>query len=195
MTAHLLTMYLAEIKFLVQADWSGEEYPGQIKKFLHLRLKHYGYPDIKLNDKSAKDSLKNNQVNRGEWIPLLMSCFDKQVVPLGLKIVYLSLGDDEYNIALVPQDWFEKVKSQSVDGHFVISDSSVWKIEILEIGNNRTTAMALLKKHFNIPLSEIKAFISVLPIFIGRGSEKETLKLKDEYERAGCVVRLSKCEE
>ena len=195
LTASLLTMYLAEIKFLVQADWSGEEYPGQIKKFLHQRLKHYGYPDIKLNDKSAKDSLKNKQVKRGEWIPLLMRCFDKQVMPLGLKIVYLSLGDDEYNIALVPQDWFEIAKSQSVEGHFEISDTSVWEIEIAEIGIKRTAAMALLKKHFNVPLSEIKTFISVLPIFIGRGSEKEILRLKDEYERAGCVVRLSKCEE
>ena len=191
----LSVQYLTEIKFAMSIDWSGEEYQGQIKKFLHSRLKHYGYSDIKLNDSAIKNKLKNNEVKRGEWIPLLLNCFDKQVAFANLKIANLSLGDDEYNIALVPYDWFVKMNKAVIDGYLEVTDTSIWELKILEIGENKAKAMILLKSRFNVALSEIKDFISVLPIDLGRGSEKQLLKLKHEYEQAGCKMQLDKCDE
>ena len=225
LSSWLIVMYLVEAKYVLSVDWSGEEYPGQIKRFLHARLKHYGHTDIKLNDKIAKKKLDNNEVRRGEWIPLLLHCFDSQVMPLGLKIAILSLGDDEYNIFLVPNDWFEQMENLKISEYGKIIDAKDWHVDFDEIVNNiksRSTAtdtsfspektkgewelsivsisenksavMILLRKKFNIALSEIKNFISTVPVFLGRGSEKQLLELKNEFEQIGCVMLLKKCD-
>jgi len=192
---HLTIMYLAKIKCVLSVDWSGEEHNGMIKRFLHIRLKHYGHSQMKLNDRKPKMKLKSGDFKRGDYIPLLMSCFEKQVATVGLKIASLDLGADEYNIALVPQEWFEKMENVTVEGNFAISDTTVWQLSILKIGGKKATVMSLLKKRFNVPLSEIKDFISDLPIVLGKGSKQELLKLKIEYEEIGCVMELIKCED
>ncbi|MGE6259954.1 hypothetical protein ACQKCU_19090 [Heyndrickxia sporothermodurans] len=79
MEVHTLIYYLIMIRYIEITDWSGEKYPGQIKRLLHSRLKQYGYSNIKLNDTAVKRKLQNNQVKRREYIPLLLNCFDNQV--------------------------------------------------------------------------------------------------------------------
>jgi len=55
--------------------------------------------------------------------------------------------------------------------------------------------MGMLKKRFDVSLSEIKDFVSNLPIILGRGSKGRLLGLKAEYEQAGCVMELVECVE
>ena len=191
----LTIMYLSKIKCVKNVDWSGEEQAGEIKRFLHLRLKHYGYLHMNLNDKIPKKKLKNGELKRGEYVPLLMRCFEEQVAAVGLKVVSLDLGHDEYNIALVPETWFEKMENVEVEGYLEISDTTIWELSILQIGDKRTTIMSLLKKRFDVPLSEIKDFIIDLPIVLGKGSKKEMLKLKIQYEQVGCTMQLMECME
>ena len=186
----LIIMYLTKIKCVKNIDWSGEEQVGEIKRFLHLRLKHYGHSQIVLNDKIPKKKLKSGILKRGEYVPLLMRCFEEQVSAVGLKVVSFDLGCDEYNIALVPKTWFTKMENAVVEGYFEVSDTTIWELSILQIGNNRAAAMSLLKKRFDIPLLEIKDFISNLPIVLGKGSKKEMLKLKMQYEQVGCTMQL-----
>ncbi|GIN84384.1 hypothetical protein J6TS2_07700 [Heyndrickxia sporothermodurans] len=190
---HTLIYYLFMIRYIEITDWSGEKYPGQIKRFLHSRLKQYGYSNIKLNDTAVKRKLQNNQVKRGEYIPLLLNCFDNQVRQLGLKIAIFDNGFDEYNIALVPIDMFIKMENEVTDCE--VTDTILWSLHILQISEKRSDAMHLLRKKLDIPLLEIKNFISTLPICVGMGLKRELIKLKLEYEQANCIMLMEECSE
>ncbi|MEK4425054.1 DUF6630 family protein [Solibacillus sp. FSL K6-1523] len=190
---HTLIFYLSIIRYVETTDWSGEEYPGQIKRFLHSRLKQYGYSNIKLNDTTIKRKLQHNQVKRGEYIPLLLNCFDNQVRQFGLKIAILEGDFDEYNIALVPMDLFMKMENEVTDCN--VTDTNIWSLHILQIGEKRSNAMHLLRKNLDVPLLEVKNFISTLPICVGIGSKRELIKLKLEYELANCIMLLEKYRE
>jgi ribosomal protein L7/L12 len=195
-TPLLAVMYLAETKYVLPVDWSGEKEPDQIKNFLYMRLRQHGYFDVELSDDIPKGKLKNNKIERGEWIPLLLNCFDKQIEPLGLKVAQISVGDDEYNIALVSEDWFMQMKNETAEGYyFEVTDTNLWELSIIDIGENKNAVIALLRKRFDISLSDVKKFITDLPILLGKDSEKQLLKLKHEYEQVGCVMRLSICDD
>lgn len=193
MEIHTLIYYLFMIRYIETTDWSGEKYPGQIKRFLHSRLKQYGYSNIKLNDKAVKRKLQHNQVKRGEYIPLLLNCYDNQVRQLGLKIAIFDNGFDEYNIALVPMDLFMKLENEVTDCE--VTDTIIWSLHILQISEKRSDAMHLLRKKLGIPLLEVKNFISTLPICVGTGLKRELIELKLEYEQANCIMLLEEFSE
>jgi hypothetical protein len=119
----LLMMYLVDVEVVLPVDWSGEEDPGQIKKHLRSRLKHCGQPDVKLSAREANHKLEHGEVRRGEWVPLLMHCFDRQVAQVGLRVVSFDLGADEYNIALVPDTWLTQMQGVQFKGYFRITSA------------------------------------------------------------------------
>jgi len=193
-SVNIFIFYLTWIKIVEQTDWGGEENPGQIKRFLHSRLKKYGYMNVKLNDNIVKKMLANNQIERGEYIPMLLNCFDKQTLKLGLKTAVFDVGSDEYNIALIPLELFVTMENGIDDGYLRVCDTTIWELFVTGIVGDRIAAMRILMKKLNIPLSEIKTFITSFPIYIEKGMKEEIEKLKAEYEHAGCSAVIKEVE-
>ncbi len=183
--------YLRGIKAVETTDWSGEEYPGQIKKFLHARLKCFGRPDVKLNHSAVKSMLESGLIKRGEYVPLLLNCFDEQIRrSTNLKIAVINDGSDSYHITLIPQELFAAMENGVTDAR--VEDTAIWDLYITQFGESRTAAMSLLRKKLNISLAEIKAAMAKTPIFVGKGMKTPIVELKGEYEKAGCVMLMEK---
>jgi len=117
-------------------------------------------------------------------------------VYINVEMVYPDCNDKARAFRLnKPEDiamsmWFEEV-GQYIEGH--PENLITWELHILHIGNMKTEVMKLLRKDCNIPLPEIKSYISKLPILAGKGSELEISRLASSYENIGCTVSIKQC--
>lgn len=71
-------------------DWSGEEYPGQVKRSITMMLKHYGIEHFLWNTKKFEASLDWEKIHRGDYLPLLFRDMNMQLNKDGYAIVFVT---------------------------------------------------------------------------------------------------------
>jgi len=179
--------YMVARGFFVAVDWSGEEYPGQIKKFLHQRVKAMGITDLKLNDNELRKSVNEWKIQRGDHIPLLLQLFEKQLSDFGVHIVIADEGVDEYRITLV-----ENSSITLFDGEICENISfelpTLYKLLINEIDSGKRANMMLyLKKKLNLETKQARLIVDELPIEICIDTKSSIIKTENLLRNHGAT--------
>jgi hypothetical protein len=137
---------------------------------------------------------------RGTWKPIkiadtlkhleqIMKTITENAKNLPFALNSLSLGVDLQNEfwSEVNQSCAEFIELDTTDD----ADLTWYNLHIIEIGENRVSVMNLLRKLHDIPLSEIKKFMSQLPIFVCAGLKNNVVYWKEAYEQSGCVMQMT----
>lgn len=139
-------------------DWSGEEYPGQVKRSITMMLKNYGIERFLWNTKKFEDSLDWNKVRRGDYLPLLFRAMNIQLNKDGYSIAFCDTKSDCFHYTILPTVEFMQFDNTELDDCLTIISPKIYNIYLTDKGNELSKIMLYLKKKFSVPLSEIKQF-------------------------------------
>lgn len=113
---HTALQYLLDEHILLMVDWKGEEQEFMIGRFLQQRISVLA-PGNKLNIEAPYAKLRAEQSKGnflpGDAVPFLLKQFQKQLKPVGLAIVLLDSGNDNYYIGLSLQGDLKKITSNN----------------------------------------------------------------------------------
>ena len=187
-SAQLAIEYMIGNLYFSTVDWSGEEYPGQVKKYLNQRLKAMGITNVKLDDKKLRKTVNEGKVKRGEHIPLLFQLFENQLTQFDIHILIINLEvDDEYKFTIVDNshiDLFDGTNCAEISFELPV----LYKIYLDEIDNGKRVDMILhLKKTMEIETKQARLIVDKLPIEIVVGWKSTVEKAKKLLEDSGAT--------
>jgi hypothetical protein len=160
----LFLAFASHYRYIYSVDWSGEEYPGQIKRAignmlkLHFNIKAYKWKKVAIN-------LQN--IKRGDYLPLLFKVLNNDLEDNGFSVGFFDTGDDEYHYFLMKTEDF-RIISELHDSNLKILDTKTYQLYL--IGGYSPKILLYLKNKFAIPLNEIKSFIAKDDILVGSGN-------------------------
>ncbi len=182
---YLFEVYANNLNKVFSLDWSGEEYQGQLKGCLTKMLKTYGEQTFKWSLQKFESSINFSKLDKGDYIALLFSAFDKEIEKIGYQLVFIEMYDDEYHYTILEKEKIERallIKGEN----FEIYDSKFYEIYITNVGESKSKVMLYLKSKHNIELAAIKSYIENLPILIGKGYLPMIRKLESELNNINC---------
>ncbi len=153
-------------------DWSGEEYPGEVKKYLNQRIKAMGVTGIKLDDKNLRKQVNEEKIKRGEHIPLLLQLFESQISKFNIHIVIINLDiNDEYIIMVIDNDNLSLFDGTSCN-NITFELPVLYKIYLDKVDcTKRVNMMLYLKNKLDIDARHAKILIDNLPIEFNCGTK------------------------
>lgn len=166
-------------------DWSGEEYPGQIKRSITMMLKHYGIEHFLWDTKKFETSLDWDKIHRGDYLPLLFRAMNMQLNKDGYTIAFCDTKSDCFRYAILPTADFVQFENTELEDYLTIISPNIYNIYITDKGNDFSKIMLYLKKKFSVPLSEIKEFSSKDKILLGIGNSIVVDEYRKEIEKLG----------
>ena len=187
----LLIIYGKFLNKIYTVDWSGEEYPGQVKASLTKILKTYNKPTFKWNLKEFEATLSIESLKRGEYIDLLFKALDHRLSDTGFQLLFLDLFNDEYYYTILPVN--EIAAALNIAGKdFRTCDSKTYDIEITSLGSNKSKIILFIKNKHKIELKEILKHIKNLPISVEKSCTILRIKeLEQELKNLGCEYRIT----
>jgi ribosomal protein L7/L12 len=170
-------------------DWSGEEYPGQVKGTLTKLLKANNESTFKWSLKEFESSLDFSKLRKGDYITLLFCALDEEIMKKGYQLLFIEMYDDEYHYTILKR---EKIKSAlHINGNdFEMHTSKRYKLYLIAMGNSQAKVMLYLKSKHNIGLKEIKSYVNNLPILMGQGYLTQLKKVEEELKALGCKYEI-----
>ena len=171
-------------------DWSGEEYPGQVKRSITMMLKNYGIERFLWNTKKFEDSLDWNKVRRGDYLPLLFRAMNIHLNKDGYSIAFCDTKSDCFHYAILPTAEFVQFENTELDDYLTIISPKIYNIYLVDKGNELSKIMLYLKKKFSVPLSEIKEFCSRDKILLGIGNSIIVDEYRKEIEELGGKIEV-----
>ena len=189
MTDQELTIdYMIGCSYFCSIDWSGEEYAGEIKKYLNSRIKVMSKADIKLDDKNLRKSVNEGEIKRGEHIPLLLQLFESQLSKHNLHIVIINLDvNDEYIITVIDNKnikLFDGVNSDNITFEL----PTLYKLYLDEVDSEkRIIMMHYLKGKLGVDIREVKVIIDTLPTEICCGTKSVVESVQKLLEDNGAI--------
>ena len=171
-------------------DWSGEEYPGQVKRSITMMLKNYGIERFLWNTKKFEDSLDWNKVRRGDYLPLLFRAMNIQLNKDGYSIAFCDTKSDCFHYTLLPTVEFMQFDNIELDDCLTIISPKIYNIYLTDKGNELSKIMLYLKKKFSVPLSEIKQFCLRDKILLGIGNSIIVDEYRKEIEELGGKIEV-----
>jgi hypothetical protein len=151
-------------RYIYSVDWSGEEYPGQIKRAiggmlkLHFNIEAYRWKKVSID-------LQN--IKRGDYLPLLFKLLNNDLEDHGFSIGFFDTADDEYHYFVMETNNFQKLLELQ-DTTLKIVDTKTYQLYLT--GGFSAKIVVYLKNKFAIPLNEIKAFIAKGDILMETGN-------------------------
>ena len=171
-------------------DWSGEEYPGQVKRSITMMLKHYGIEHFLWNTKKFEASLDWEKIHRGDYLPLLFRDMNMQLNKDGYAIVFCDTKSDCFRYAILPISEFVQFENTELGDYLTIISPKIYNIYLVDKGNEFPKIMLYLKKKFSVPLSEIKEFCSKDKILLGIGNSIIVDEYRKEIEKLGGKIEV-----
>ena len=165
-------------KVIFTIDWSGEEYPGEVKKGLNLMLKNYGIQNFKWR-KDINKNLLNGNIQRGDFLPLLFKEFGKDLEKENFVLGFLDMEDDAYYYFVLPQNEFSKINDYDIVG-----DTKLFELYLIP-NNTNTKLLIYIKKKFDLKINDIKDFMNKDRILIQTGDKILIKYKKKEIEELG----------
>lgn len=184
----ILLCYSRQVKRMFFVDWSGEEYPGQIKRSITLMLKNYGQDNFKWNQKKF-DAAYLNEIKRGEYVPLVLSEMDKELAKSGYQIAIFNDYSDTYTYCVLTSEDMKTLNGISTERYAVI-DTKIYAVYLTDKGTENGKVLLYLKNKFSIPLNEIKIFAAQPEILLVKGDLLTVTREKEEVEKIGCKARI-----
>ena len=160
-------------------DWSGEEYPGQVKRSITMMLKNYGIERFLWNTKKFEDSL--------DW---LFRAMNIHLNKDGYSIAFCDTKSDCFHYAILPTAEFVQFENTELDDYLTIISPKIYNIYLVDKGNELSKIMLYLKKKFSVPLSEIKEFCSRDKILLGIGNSIIVDEYRKEIEELGGKIEV-----
>ena len=167
------------------ADWSGEEYPGQIKRSITMMLKHYGIERFLWDTKKFEASLDWDKIRRGDYLPLLFRAMNKRLNKDGYSITFCDTKSDCFHYAVLPTTEFVQFDNAELEDYLTIISPKIYNIYLADKGKEFPKIMLYLKKKFSVPLNEIKEFCSKDKILLGIGNSIIVDEYRKEIEKLG----------
>ncbi len=186
---YLFEIYANSVHRMFNIDWSGEEYPGQLKGTLTKILKILGAETFKWSLKEFELSIDFSELKKGDYIALLFKAFDKELEQKGYRLLFIEMYDDEYHYTILEKD---KMKNALLikGKNFETYDSKLYEIYITNVGKSKSKVMLYLKSKHKIELTAIKSYIENLPIEIGKGYLPTIRKLESELKDLDCTYQI-----
>jgi len=185
----LFLCFAIQTKFMYYADWSGEEYPGQVKRSITNMLNNYKERALKWDSKKFEATLDFSTLKRGEYLPLLFSAMDERLQILGYRIAIFDNMSDTYYYCLLSNLDMQLVNGLQT-GRFSILDTKIYAVYLIDKGSEGGKILLYLKNKFSLPLNEIKTFASQPEIMFIKGNLITVTKEKTEVEKIGGKVRI-----
>ena len=184
----LIIDYMIGCSYFCSIDWSGEEYAGEIKKYLNSRIKVMSVTDIKLDDKNLRKSVNRGDVKRGEHIPLLLQLFESQLSKHNLHIVIINLDiNDEYIITVIDNNNLKLFDGVSSD-NITFELPTLYKLYLDEVDSaKRIMMMHYLKTKLDVDIREVKVLIDTLPTEICCGTKSVIENIQKLLENNGAI--------
>ncbi len=184
----LFQCFAIQAKRMFFVDWSGEEYPGQVKRSIGTMLQNYGEGKFKW-DKKLEAVLDFSKIRRGDYLPLLLSVMDKQLAVSGYRIAIFDVHSDTFYYCLLPGGDMERVNGTQTES-FNILDTKIYAVYLTDKGTESGKMLLWLKNKFSVPLNEIKAFAAQPEILLAKGNLVTAKAEKAEAEKIGGTVRI-----
>ena len=184
----LMIDYMIGCSYFCTIDWSGEEYPGEIKKYLNSRIKVMSVTDIKLDDKNLRKRVNDCEVKRGEHIPLLLQLFESQLSKHNLHIVIINLDvNDEYIITVIDNKNLKLFDGVSSD-NITFELPTLYKLYLDKVDSEkRIMMMHYLKTKLDVDIREVKVLIDTLPTEICCGTKSVIENIQKLLENNGAI--------
>lgn len=187
----ILLAIAVELQLVQVIDWSGEEFPGQVRKRISRMLTQSNYP-FEWKNKKIEEQILELKPKRGEYLPLLFRALNKELEQSGLCLGFLDIGQDCYYYFVATKSAFGSIVDIEEDG-FKILDTDIYEIYLLTDGEQSSKLLLYLKNKLGIPLGEIKTFLQQEKILLETGNlsviqqEKKALDaVQGKYE----VIKL-----
>lgn len=105
--------FLIQQELVISIDWSGEDNPGDIFRFLKNRLDCFNV-SLNIDDDAIQSKLllgvEKESIIRGEAVPFLIKHYQKAVSKLGFVIFDIYTGQDMYYIGICKKRTLTKLK-------------------------------------------------------------------------------------
>jgi hypothetical protein len=88
---YILMMYANSQNLMFTIDWSGEEYPGQVKGTLTKLLKANNESTFKWSLKEFESSLDFSKLRKGDYITLLFCALDEEIMKKGYQLLFIEM--------------------------------------------------------------------------------------------------------
>ena len=171
----LLLLFTLERKIIYEIDWSGEEYPGQVKKSINQLLKNCGMEKFNWKKINIIKEIESLGIKRGEYLPWLFKNLNMELEAIQYQIKFFDMENDSYYYFLISNENYDKVKHMEN----IFLDMKTYEMYLLTKTMN-SKIMLYLKNKFNVKLEEIKDFVKQEKILVLTGNDKQ---IKYELEK------------
>lgn len=181
------------VQAMMVIDWSGEEYPGQVRKGIDQMLSRFKNVSFEWKNKNIEDQIIEQQPKRGEYLPLLFRALDAELQQVGFHLGLIDIGQDCYYYFVLPEKEFNQVVRMEGQG-FKVLDTNVYEIYLTGTESPSSKLMLYLKNKLNIPLGEIKTFLQQDKILVDTGNFSDIDNVKKELESMQIAYQIIKKE-
>ena len=105
----LLLLYAENKNLMARVDWAGEDEPGDVAVFVSRMLEAHGIQGFSWDTEEFNASLDLKNMQRGEYVPLLLKAIDQRLQELDCRLAVFFIGDDSYPFAVLKKDDSAKV--------------------------------------------------------------------------------------
>lgn len=181
------------VQAVMVIDWSGEEYPGQVRKGIDQMLSRFKNVSFEWKNKNIEEQIIEQQPKRGEYLPLLFRALDAELQQAGFHLGLIDIGQDCYYYFVLPEKEFNQAVGMEGNG-FKVLDTNVYEIYLTGTDSPSSKLMLYLKNKLNIPLGEIKTFLQQDKILVDTGNCSDIDSVKKEFENMQIAYQIVKKE-
>ncbi len=189
----ILLAMAVDMQAVMIIDWSGEEYPGQVRKGIDQMLARPGGGAFQWKNKNIEEQIIAKEPKRGEYLPMLFRALNAELEQAGLSLGLIDIGQDCYYYFVLPKQDFEQIVNTEGEG-FSILDTNVYEIYLSTKEAFPSKALLYLKQKLNIPLSDIKTLSQQEKILIETGDMPAMNRVKKEITDTGARYEIIKKE-
>jgi hypothetical protein len=189
----ILLALAVDMQAVMIIDWSGEEYPGQVRKGIDQMLVRSGAGYFQWKNKNIEEQIIAKGPKRGEYLPMLFRALNTELEQAGFSLGLIDIGQDCYYYFVLPKQEFEQIINTEGEG-FSILDTNVYEIYLSAKEALPSKAMLYLKQKLNIPLNEIKTLSQQEKILIETGDMSAMNRVKKELADTGARYEVIKKE-
>ena len=181
----LLLFFTLGRKIIYEIDWSGEEYPGQVKKSINQLLKNCDIEKFNWKKIDIMEEIEKLGIKRGEYLPWLFKNLNIELEAIQYQIKFIDMGNDSYYYFVISNENYDKVKH--LKNMFL--DMKTYEMYLLTKTMN-SKIMLYLKNKFNVKLDEIKNFINQEKILILTGNDKQIKYEQEKINEIGGEINI-----
>lgn len=189
----VLLAIAVDVQAVMIIDWSGEEYPGQVRKGIAQMLAGLNVHSFEWKNKNIEEQIIALEPRRGGYLPLLFRALDAELEQAGFNLGLIDIGQDCYYYFVLPKKGFDEIVNMEGEG-FTILDTNVYEIYLKGAEAPSSKLMLYLKNKFNIPLGEVKTFLQQDKILIDTGTLSDIKNVKLELESMHVPYQIKKKE-